>query len=103
MLAAPGATTTPPRSSAPQPLNVDAVAFGPDAVPFYGSASSYRNGLPRGWSESSDAVGAFADMYKWARVVYMGNACELPGVNIKFDTFIPYMWKGSSLKPGPMR
>ena len=93
MLVAPGATTTPPRSSAPRPLKVDAVAFGPDAVPFYGSASSYRNGLPRGWSETSDAVGAFADMYKWARVVYMGNACELPGVNIKFDTFIPYMWK----------
>jgi len=42
-------------------------------------------------------VGAFADMYKWARVVYMGNACELPGVNIKFDTFIPYMWKAVRL------
>ena len=93
MLVATGATTTPPRSSAPPPLSAQAVAFGPDAVPFYGSASSYRNGLPRGWSESSDTVGAFADMYKWARVVYMGNACELPGVKIKFDTFIPYMWK----------
>jgi len=97
MLAAPGATTTPARSSAPRPLNGDAVAFGPDAVPFYGSASSYRNGLPRGWSESSDAVGAFADMYKWARVVYTENACALPGVNIKFDTFIPYMWKAVRL------
>jgi len=97
MLVAPGATTTPARSSALPPLNAQAVAFGPDAVPFYGSASSYRNGLPRGWSESSDAIGAFADMYKWARVVYMENACALPGVNIKFDTFIPYMWKAVRL------
>ena len=91
MLAATVATTTPPRSSAPRPLNGDAVAFGPDAVSFYGSASSYRNGLPRGWSETSDVVGTFADMYRLARVVYKGNACELPGVNIKFDTFIPYI------------
>ena len=97
MLVAPGATTTPARSSALPLLNAQAVAFGPDAVPFYGSASSYRNGLPKGWSESSDAVGAFVDMYKWARVVYMENACALPGVNIKFDTFIPYMWKAVRL------
>ena len=97
MLVARGATTTPPRSSAPRPLSVDAVAFGPDAVSFYGSASSYQDGLPRGWSETNDVVGAFADMYRLARVVYKRNACELPGVNIKFDTFIPYMWKAVRL------
>ena len=93
MLVAPAATTTQPRSSEPRPLNPDALAFGPDAVPFYGSASSYENGLPTGWSESSDTAGVFVDMFKWARVVHAENACALPGVSIKFDTFIPAMWR----------
>ena len=93
MLVAPAATTTQPRSSEPRPLNPDALAFGPDAVPFYGSASSYENGLPTGWSESSDTAGVFADMFKWARVVHAESACALPGVSIKFDTFIPAMWR----------
>ena len=97
MLGAPVATTTPPRSSAHLPLNPDAVAFGPEAVPFYGSASSYVNGLPLGWSESSDTEGSFVDMFKWARVVYREGACALPGVNIKFDRFIPEMWKAVRL------
>ena len=98
MLGASAATTTPPKSSAPRSLSAQAVAFSPNAVPFYGSESSYDSGgLPRGWSESSDTSGVFAEMYKWARVVYNENACALPGVNIKFDTFIPYMWKAVEL------
>jgi hypothetical protein len=88
---------TPPRSSERRPLNSDAVAFGPEAVPFYGSASSYVNGLPKGWSESSDTTGTFVDMFKWARVVYSEGACALPGVSIKFDRFIPAMWKAVRL------
>ena len=93
MLGASVATTTQGRSSEPRPLNPDALAFGPDAVPFYGSASSYENGLPTGWSESSDTAGVFVEMFKWARVVHAENACALPGVSIKFDTFIPAMWR----------
>jgi hypothetical protein len=50
------------------------VAFGPDAVPFYGGASSYVDSLPKGWSESSDVSGKFAEMFKWARVVCKSNA-----------------------------
>ena len=88
---------TPARSSEHRPLSSDAVAFGPEAVQFYGSASSYVNGLPTGWSESSDTAGAFVDMFKWARVVYREGACALPGVNIKYSTFIPAMWKAVRL------
>ena len=88
---------TPARSSEHRPLSSDAGAFGPEAVQFYGSASSYVNGLPTGWSESSDTAGAFVDMFKWARVVYREGACALPGVNIKYSTFIPAMWKAVRL------
>jgi hypothetical protein len=88
---------TPARSYEHRPLNLDAVAFGPEAVQFYGSASSYVNGLPTGWSESSDTAGTFVDMFKWARVVYREGACALPGVNIKYSTFIPAMWKAVRL------
>jgi len=88
---------TPARSYEHRPLNSDAVAFGPEAVQFYGSASSYVNGLPTGWSESSDTAGTFVDMFKWARVVYREGACALPGVNIKYSTFIPAMWKAVRL------
>ena len=88
---------TPARNSEHRPLSQDALAFGPEAVPFYGSASSYVNGLPQGWSESSDITGTFSDMFKWARVVYAEGACALPGVSIKFDRFIPEMWKAVRL------
>ena len=87
MLAVPGARTTTPRSCASL-LSEQAVAFGPDAVPFYGGASSYVDGLPKGWSESSDVSGKFAEMFKWARVVCKSNACALPGVTIKYDSFV---------------
>jgi hypothetical protein len=97
MLAAPAATMTPARSSERLPLSQDAVAFGPGAVPFYGSASSYVDGLPRGWSESSDTTSTFVDMFKWARIVHAEGACALPGVSIKFDRFIPAMWKAVRL------
>ena len=96
MLAVPGARTTTPRSCAP-PLSEQAVAFGPDAVPFYGGASSYVNGLPKGWSESSDVSGKFAEMFKWARVVCEGTACDLPGVSIKYDSFVSNMWRAVHL------
>ena len=96
MLAVPGARTTTPRSCAP-PLSEQAVAFGPDAVPFYGGASSYVNGLPKGWSESSDVLGKFAEMFKWARVVCEGTACDLPGVSIKYDSFVSNMWRAVHL------
>jgi hypothetical protein len=69
------------------------VAFGPDAVPFYGGESSYVDGLPKGWSESSDVSGKFAEMFKWARVVCKSNACSLPGVTIKYDAFVSNMWR----------
>ena len=59
----------PARNSEHRRLSQDALAFGPEAVPFYGSASSYVNGLPKGWSESSDITGTFSDMFQWARVV----------------------------------
>jgi hypothetical protein len=92
MLAVPGARTTTPRSCASL-LSEQAVAFGPDAVPFYGGASSYVDGLPKGWSESSDVSGKFAEMFKWARVVCKSNACSLPGVTIKYDAFVSNMWR----------
>jgi hypothetical protein len=69
------------------------VAFGPGAVPFYGGAGSYVNGLPKGWSESNDISGTFAEMFKWARVVCESTACDLPGVHIKFGSFVSNMWK----------
>jgi hypothetical protein len=69
------------------------MAFGPGAVPFYGGAGSYVNGLPRGWSESNDISGTFAEMFKWARVVCESTACDLPGVHIKFGSFVSNMWK----------
>ena len=92
MLVVPGARTTTPRSPASL-LSEQAVAFGPDAVPFYGGASSYVDGLPKGWSESSDVSGKFAEMFKWARVVCKSNACALPGVTIKYDAFVSNMWR----------
>ncbi len=51
------------------------------------------NGLPRGWSESNDISGTFAEMFKWARVVCESTACDLPGVHIKFGSFVSNMWK----------
>ena len=96
MLAVPGARTTTPRSCASR-LSEQAVAFGPDAVPVYGGESSYVDGLPMGWSESSDVSGKFAEMFKWARVVCESNACALPGVTIKYDAFVSNMWKAVRL------
>ena len=32
-------------------------------------------------------------MFEWARVVYHGTACDLPGVAIPYDRFIPAMWR----------
>ena len=69
------------------------MAFGPGAVPFYGGAGSYVNGLPKGWSESNDVSGTFAEIFKWARVVCESTACDLPGVHIKFGSFVSNMCK----------
>jgi hypothetical protein len=35
-------------------------------------------------------------MFKWARTVYHGTACDLPGVTIKYDSFIPALWRAVS-------
>jgi hypothetical protein len=73
------------------------VAFGPDAVPFYGSASSYLNGLPRGWHEEADVSGTFSEMFAWARLVHDQGACALPGVSIKMGPFVAHMWEAVRL------
>ena len=62
MLAVPGARTTTPRSCASL-LSEQAVAFGPDAVPFYGGASSYVCHDSMQWttvSPSKKSMGFFA-------------------------------------------
>ena len=94
MLAVTGATTTPPKSStrhSPSGLSATATpfAYGPR---HFGGASSYVDGVPRGWDQSADADGMFSEMFRLARVVYEGTACDLPGVGIKYDRFLPAMW-----------
>ena len=93
MLAATDATTTSQRRSA-SPLRSEAAAFGPELSRHYGGASSYSaNGLPMGWSESADSGGVFSEMFRLARMVYHGTACDLPGVSVDYNKFIPDMWK----------
>jgi hypothetical protein len=48
----------------------------------------FRDGLPNGWDAAADATGAFADVFRLARGVYHGNACDLPGVLLKYDPFV---------------
>ena len=61
-------------------------------MPFYGGETSYENGLPSGWHEAEDTGGIFQEMFRLARVVHDGSACDLPGVGIKYNTFVPAMW-----------
>jgi len=87
MLGAQAAPTPTTRSSSRQ-LSELAAAFGPDAVSFYGGASSYVNGLPMGWHEEADVSGIFSEMFAWARIVYDQGACALPGVSIRMKPFV---------------
>ena len=92
MLGACHATTTSPRSSA-RPLSESAAAFGPGLPEWYGGASSYSaDGLPLGWDESADSEGIFTQMFEWARTVYHGTACDLPGVSVRYEPFVSDMW-----------
>ena len=96
MLGAADATTPMTRSSSRQ-LSELAAAFGPDAVSFYGGASSYVNGLPMGWHEEADVSGTFSEMFAWARLVHDRGACALPGVSIKMRPFVAHMWEAVRL------
>ena len=96
MLGAQAAPTPTTRSSSRQ-LSELAAAFGPDAVSFYGGASSYVNGLPMGWHEEADVSGTFSEMFAWARIVYDQGACALPGVSIRMKPFVAHMWEAVRL------
>ena len=44
----------------------------------------------------------FAPMFRLARVVYQGTACDLPGVSVNYEKFVPDMWtavKAGFVKP----
>ena len=91
------AAPTPTTKSSGRQLSELAAAFGPAAVSFYGGASSYVNGLPKGWHEEADMSGKFTEMFAWARVVHDLGACALPGVSIQYEPFIKNMWRAVQL------
>jgi len=66
-------------------------------VSFYGGASSYVDGLPKGWHEEADVSGTFSEMFAWARLVHDQGACALPGVSIKMGPFVAHMWEAVRL------
>ena len=68
-------------------------AFGVSGHVHHGTGASYVDGLPRGWDPSADTEGQFTEMFTLARRVFEGTACDLPGVGIKYETFIPTMWR----------
>ena len=73
-------------------LRGEAPAFNGGYV-HHGTAASYSmDGLPLGWDEGADTEGYFAEMFALARRVYHGTACDLPGVSIKYESFISTMW-----------
>lgn len=80
------------RASPSSPLSVEAPSFGEESIPFAGGRDDWSDGLPRGWSEGADTRGVFSEMFRLARVVYEGTACDLPGIDLKYDTFVPAMW-----------
>ena len=96
MLGATGATTTPPRSSPDPPLNRAAAAFGPSAYTHQGGRASYAGGVPQAWDVEADTEGVLTSIFDLARTVYHGTACDLPGVTIPYDTFVPAMWRAVS-------
>ena len=42
---------------------------------------------------SADSDGVFDELFRLTRLVASETACSLPGVSIKFDSFIPVMWR----------
>ena len=73
-------------------LDRSTAPFGVGGYVHHGVASSYVDGVPRGWSERAAQGSQFMEMFKLARCVYEGTACDLPGVGIKYDSFVPAMW-----------
>lgn len=55
-------------------------------------ASDYVGDLPRGWDASAAEGTPLEPMFDLARRVYHGTACDLPGVTIPYDRFVPAMW-----------
>ena len=51
----------------------------------------FDNGLPAGWSEQADTDGLFSEVFRMARLVHDVNACAMPGINIKYDSFMSIM------------
>ena len=90
------------RSSPSQPLRREAPAFGAEQPRHPGASFFGDDGTPLSWSPSADTDGVFSQMFELAAIVYKGTACDLPGVTIKYETFVPAMWKavhGGHVKP----
>jgi hypothetical protein len=69
------------------------VAFGQGGwVQHYGSTHTRPCGLPWDWDESADVDGRFKPMFEMARLVARGTSCDLPGVPMKYDSFVTAMW-----------
>jgi hypothetical protein len=51
------------------------------------------DGLPRGWRAEAAHGGDLEVLFELARAVYHGSACDLPGVPIRYDIFIPALWR----------
>lgn len=81
-------------------LNSDAESFFPGigrshgcTVPEGWVLTAGRWILPAGWQPALDVAGQFTKVFELADGVARHGACSLPGVNIKYDNFMPCMWR----------
>ena len=58
------------------------------------SCNQYHLDLCAGRVRVNDPLFAY---YHFKNIVESANACALPGVSIKFDTFVPAMWRAVSM------
>ena len=49
------------------------------------------------WHPEYDSLGRFTEVFELASLVQRQNACALPGCTIKYDEFVPRMWRAVSL------
>lgn len=84
---------TPPSASPSRALSRRAAAFAPSASGHSVTADPFDDGLPVGWDASADSSGVLQQVFDLARLVHRGTACDLPGVSIQYDTFVPAMWR----------
>ena len=67
--------------------------FSEDPSPrYFGGRDSYVDGLPEGWIAPSSDGSVVQQMFECARQVYTHGACSMPGVQIKYDSFMDLMW-----------